>query len=230
LRPTWVCFPPAGQEGSSEEVLGTLLLGGTAGAVAGLALGKTLDLTEGQSLFATNVALLGLGTSLIVGTMMDRDEDGEVEDGQMTAMVAGIDGGAIGGLLLAPRIKWSRGRARFVGAATLVGTFLGGMIGGLIATKEEVDETGFESSTTDPDIAAASLLVGMWGGFAGGVALSTGWSPDKRYRNDLAPPAPAAPGATPTPTPPPAPAPAPSITIAPMVGDGRLGAFATGSF
>jgi hypothetical protein len=215
---------PTDNSETSEEVLTTLLVGGTAGAAAGIALGKSLDLTEGQSLFATNVALLGLGSSLIVSTMMDDDEDGDAEAGAMTALVIGLDGGAAGGLLLAPKIKWSRGRARFVGAATLVGTFLGGMIGGLLATDQVMNpETGTTDSETNPDIAAAGLLVGMWGGFAGGIALSTGWAPDKRFRTDLPPPA-----TSPTPTP--APAPAPTITAAPMIGDGRLGVVATGSF
>jgi hypothetical protein len=203
---------PLGQSDSSEEVLGALTIGGVAGAGAGLAIGKGLDLTQGQSMFATNVALLGLGSSLIVGAIIDED-DGEYDSAEMTSLVIGLDGGAAAGLLLAPKIKWSTGRARFVGAATLVGTFVGGMVGGLLATDK--DETTGET-TTDPDITATSLLVGMWGGFAGGIAASRDWAPDPRYRST--------PGAGPSP------AATPPVTAMPMLGDGRLGLVATGSF
>ena len=207
---------PLEQSETSEEVLGTLTIGGTLGAGFGLAVGKGLDLTSGQSMFATNVSLLGLGSALIAGALIDKD-DGEVDTAEMTALVVGLDGGAAAGLLLAPKIKWSYGRARFVGAATLVGTFVGGMVGGLLATDK--DQTTGET-TTDPDITAGSLLVGMWGGFAGGIAVSRDWAPDPRYRNQ--------PGGAPATTPPPSAT--PPVTAMPMVGDGRLGIVATGSF
>jgi hypothetical protein len=49
----------------------------------------------------------------------------------------------------------------------------------------------------------------MWGGFAGGIALSSSWDPDPRFGR---------------------PAGAPPVTAAPMIGDGRLGVVASGSF
>lgn len=189
---------------TSEDVLGTLLVGGTIGAGGGLALGKSLRLTRGQSVFATNLSLLGLGTSAMVGALIDRD-DGELDRAEMTSLVVGLDGGLAAGLLVAPKIEWSYGRARFVGAASLVGTFLGGMVGGLLATDR--DETTGEA-TTDPDIAVVSMLVGMWGGFAGGIAITNDWAPDPRFHAASAPP----------------------ITATPMVGEGRVGVVATGSF
>jgi hypothetical protein len=194
----------------SEQVLGTLLVGGTVGAGAGLAVGKGLRLTRGQSMFATNVALLGLGTSALVGALIDTD-DGDLDKSEMLALTVGLDGGAAAGLLLAPKIKWSNGRARFVGAASLVGTFVGSMVGVLLATDKD-STTG--SSSTDPDVAAISMLVGMWGGFAGGIAISSDWAPDPRFRQQT----------------PPTPTGAASVTLAPVIGDGRLGVAAAGRF
>ena len=112
------------------------------------------------------------------------------------------------GLGVLSTIHWSRGRARFVGAASLVGTFIGGMVGGLLATSKDADGT----THTNADIAATSMLVGMWGGFAGGVALSTDWAPDPRFRAKAT----VSPGAP--------------LTAAPMLGDHTFGLVASGSF
>jgi hypothetical protein len=187
----------------SEQVLSTLLIGGTAGAVGGLVVGRRLDLTRGQTYFAGTLSLLGLGTSALASALLYRDGDG-LGRPEMTSLVVGLDGGLAAGLLLAPKVDWSPGRARFVGAATLVGTFLGGMVGGLLATGKDAEG----NTTTHEEVAVLSMLVGMWGGFAGGIALSSDWAPDARYR--------AAPG--------------PAITALPMLGDGRVGLVATGTF
>jgi hypothetical protein len=196
---------PLEKTDSGAEVLPVLLLGATTGTVAGLALGHSLDLTEGQSLFATNLALLGFGTAALTGALLDDNGDGEVDPSAMISMTVGLDAGAVGGLLLAKKIKWSRGRARFVTAASVVGFFIGGMVGSLLATDKD-PVTG--ESRTNADIAATGMLIGMWGGFGGGIALSADWAPDPRFS------APAQ----------------PTVTAAPMVGDQAYGLSVSGRF
>jgi hypothetical protein len=196
---------PMNLDNTGTQVMTSLLVGGAAGTAAGLALGRNLHLTEGQTYFATNIGLLGVGSAAVVAAVTDKRGDGRVDAASWDAMLIGLDGGAAAGVLLAPKIHWSRGRARFVGAASLVGTLIGGAVGTLLATRTD-PQTG--TSTTNPDIAAGSMLVGMWGGFAGGVMLSNDWAPDPRYRA----------------------APAPALTPAPMLGNGRVGAMVAGSF
>jgi hypothetical protein len=201
---------PLGTSDNAEEILPTFLVGSTAGAVGGLALGKGMNLTRGQTLFAANLALLGIGTSAMAGALIDRD-DGEFDPGEMTALAIGLDGGAAAGLILAPKIDWSYRRSRFVSATTLVGTFLGGMIGSLMATERD-EETG--TSTTDPDTAVSAMLLGMWGGFAGGILMTRDFAPDPRHRKDMAP----------------GPAPSAGVTVAPLIGDHHMGVTAGGTF
>ncbi len=198
---------PLGTSDSGDEILPTLLVGSTVGAVGGLALGKSLHLTRGQTMFAGNLALLGIGTSAMIGALIDRD-DGAFDAGEMTALTIGLDGGAVAGLVLAPKLDWSYRRARFVSATTLVGTFLGGMVGGLLATDR--DPAG--NSTTDPDTAVGSMLAGMWAGFAGGVLMTRDFAPDPTYLQDHPPAA------------------AETLSLAPMVGAHQMGVTAAGRF
>ncbi|MBZ0232105.1 MAG: hypothetical protein K8M05_07100, partial [Deltaproteobacteria bacterium] len=170
---------PLGLTDSSEEVLPTLLAGGTAGAVGGLALSRGMELTAGQSMFATNLALLGVGTSAIASALLDTD--GRFDSGETTALLVGLDGGAAAGVLLAPKVDWSYRRARMVGIASMVGF----MSGSLIATATSDDGSG----DPDPDVIAGGLLAGMWGGFLLGAKLTSGWEPDPKYaprRNPVA--------------------------------------------
>jgi hypothetical protein len=169
---------PTGTSDSSEEILPMLLAGGTAGAVGGLALSRGMNLTAGQTMFATNLSLLGLGTSAIAGALLDTD--GEFDSSETTALLVGLDGGAAAGILLAPKIDWSYRRARMVGIASMVGF----MSGSLIATS-----LSSESGDPDPDAVAGGVLAGMWGGFLLGAKLTGGWDPDPKYaprRNPVA--------------------------------------------
>lgn len=155
----------------SEQVLATLLAGGAIGAGAGLALGEGLDLTEGQAVFAQNLALLGAGTTaLTIG--LTADEESDLGAGSLVAIAIGLDAGLVAGLVAAPKIRWSHGRARFVEAATIAGAFGGLFAGGLVAN----EDTG-----NDPRLAVGAVLGGMWAGFAGGVLITRDWAPDPRY-------------------------------------------------
>jgi hypothetical protein len=177
---------PLHAEDESSQVLATLAIGSGIGVVGGLAVGKKLRLTEGQATFAGNLALLGVGTAAITAALID-DDDGEADSGEMSALAIGLDAGAIAGLAIAPKIDWSRRRARYVGMSSLAGLFVGSLVGALAATDK--DDTG--SSHTDPDIAATGVLVGMWGGFAAGIALTGDFAPDPSHTK-------AAPTSTPT--------------------------------
>jgi hypothetical protein len=164
---------PLGADDESHQVLTALAVGGGLGVVGGLALGKKLHLTEGQTTFAGNLALLGIGTAAITAALID-DDDGSADSGEMSALAIGLDAGAIAGLAIAPKIDWSRRRARYVGVASLAGCFVGSLVGALAATDR--DDAGVRH--TDPDVAATGLLVGMWGGFAAGIALTGDFAPD----------------------------------------------------
>jgi hypothetical protein len=164
---------PMNADDDSSEVLTTLFVSTAIGTTAGLVVGKKLHLTEGQALFAGNLALLGVGTAAIGSALMHDDGD-DVDGAEMGTLAIGLDVGAAAGLVIAPKIDWSRRRARYVGIASLAGCFVGSLIGALASTDKRDDGT----TDTDPDIAATGLLVGMWGGFAAGIALTGDFTPD----------------------------------------------------
>jgi hypothetical protein len=195
---------PLGADDASDEVLTTLFVSGAIGATGGLLVGKKLHMTEGQALFAGNVALLGIGTAAIGGALM-HDDGEDLEGSSMGTLAIGLDAGALAGLVIAPRIDWSRRRARYVGLASLAGCFAGSLIGALASGNKNEDG----SSDPDPDVAAAGLLVGMWGGFAAGIALTGDFAPDPGH----SPPS------------------GPRTSLMPMVGAGReVGVAVAGGF
>jgi hypothetical protein len=194
---------PLGLSDSSEEILPTLLVGGTVGAIGGLALSRRLQLTSGQTLFATNLAVLGLGTSAIVGALIDRD--GELGRGEMSTLAIGLDGGAAAGVMLAPKIDWSYRRARMVGIASMIG-FMGGSV--LAASmSHQRNSDGTASGDPDPDTVAIGVLTGMWGGFLVGAKLTGGWAPDPAHAAKRAP-----------------------VALAPLAGRDRIGVSLAGAF
>ena len=165
---------------SSEEVLPALLVGGTVGAVGGLALSRGLELTSGQVMFATNLALLGFGTSALAGALLD--DDGEFDNGEMSALTLGLDGGALAGVLLAPKITWSAKRARVVGVASMAGFFAGSLAGAAFVDKNADGSSG----DPDPDAVAVGVLAGMWGGFLLGVKLTDEYATDPEVLSQAA--------------------------------------------
>jgi hypothetical protein len=167
---------PLGADDRSDQILTSLFLGGTIGTVGGLALAKNLELTEGQFTFASTLTLLGFGTSAIVGSLIDPEDEWSTE--QSTSLAIGLDAGLAAGLVIAPRITWSRRRARYVAIASLAGVFVGSLTGALLATERDMVT---DMSTTDPDIALTGVLVGMWGGFAAGALLTNDWAPDPKF-------------------------------------------------
>jgi hypothetical protein len=160
---------PLDRAGSSEQVLPMLLAGGTLGAIGGLAVARHLELTRGQTLFAMNLTLLGLGTTGIATALLDRD--GRVGRGEYGLILAGLDGGAAAGLIAGAHVDWSARRARFALATTTAGLLLGSLAATGLARQGA-------SNRPDPDAVALGMLGGMYGGFALGAVLSRGWAPD----------------------------------------------------
>jgi hypothetical protein len=197
---------PLHADDASDQILATLAVSSGVGLVGGLAVGKKLHLTEGQTMFAGTVALLGIGTSAITAALIDND-NGKADPSEMGTLAIGLDGGAIAGLAIAPKIHWSKRRAKYVGISAMAGCFVGSLVGALAATKRQSDGT----HDTDPDVAATGLLVGMWGGFAAGIALTGDFAPDPSHT---------APAATTTPT-----------SLVPFVGEHReVGVTLAGGF
>src|SRR5262249_32569954 len=144
--------------------------------VAGFAASRGARLTPGQSMFATNVTILGVGSAALIASITDAD--GRHDNGALTALAIGLDGGAALGLAIAPKVEWSHRRAEIVGMGTLVGTLLGGMAAGLVAPK-----TANSDGTTSlsQSFVASSLLVGAWAGFGGSIYMTRDLSPDPKY-------------------------------------------------
>jgi hypothetical protein len=193
-------------DGSS--VMGLLTLGSAVGAAGGFAYGQASNLTSGQATFVANMLALGASTALLTAVTANRDGNyGGFENG---TLALGIDGGAVVGALIAPRIDWSPRRAKFVFAGTLVGALAGGMVAGLLAKPSN-------GSTTDANasIVTGAMTAGLWGGFGLSILMTRDAAPDPSLIQ------PAAAKSTP----------ATPASIMPWMGDrGQLGLMTGGTF
>jgi hypothetical protein len=162
---------------TAEQVLGVLTLSSALGATAGFAASRGEKLTPGQALFATDLTYLGVGSAALIASLEDRN--GKLDNGELATLAIGLDGGALAGLLIAPRVDWSQHRARMVGVGTLAGTFLGGMVAGLAAPHTK-NADGSTSTDFDPDYVATALLLGAWGGFGASIYLTRDTPPDPK--------------------------------------------------
>ena len=170
---------PLGLANSSEEWW-PLIVGSTAvGLGGGFALSHYRKPTAGQGTFVATTSLLGVGTAGLV-LAATADDDVDLGDGAYTTITLGLDVGAVTGILLAPKVNWSRRRSYVVGASAAVGMLLGSMVGALVAGQAD-GSAGQTGSEVDPDGIALSMLLGMWGGFAGGVFLTADMPPDPTF-------------------------------------------------
>jgi len=169
---------PLNDTHSAESVMGVLTLSSAVGAAGGFAVSRGEKLTPGQALFATDTTFLGVGSAALIASIMDNNN--QIDNGELTALALGLDGGAIVGLALAPKVDWSQRRARVVGMGTLAGTLLGGMVAGLAAPKQK-NADGTTSTDFDPDFVSTSLLVGAWAGFGASIYMSRDMAPDAKY-------------------------------------------------
>jgi len=191
----------------TSSVLNLLFLGSAAGATGGFVYGQTAKLTSGQSLFISNLALLGSATAALGAITGSRDgEFGHWENG---TLAVGLDGGTVAGALIAPSLNWSAKRAKFVMAATCIGALAGGMFAGLLTNNKG------ESRTDNGDVVTGAMTAGLWGGFGLGIMMTKQYAPDMRF---------AAPQTTRTATSSP-------TTFVPWVGaSGQLGVMTGGAF
>jgi hypothetical protein len=158
----------------SESVLNFLFLGSAVGAGAGFVYGKNAHLTSGQATFVANMTLLGTATAALGA--ISGSHDGEYGSWENTTLAVGIDGGTAAGMIIAPSLDWSPRRAKVVMAATVIGAFVGGMMGGLLTPRD----TG-ESRSDNGDIVTASMTAGLWGGFGLGIMMTKNDLPDPRF-------------------------------------------------
>jgi hypothetical protein len=201
---------PTHNTDNAEQVMGVLTLSSAIGTVAGFAASRGERLTAGQSLFATNVTILGVGSAALIASITDND--GRHDNGALTALAIGLDGGAALGLAIAPKVEWSHRRAEVVGMGTLVGTLVGGMAAGLVAPKSNNSDG---TTSLSQNFVASSLLVGAWAGFGAGIYMTRDLSPDPKYDPRFK----ASTSAN------------PPVSVIPLVrGDGGMGAAVVGSF
>jgi hypothetical protein len=167
---------PTHNTDNAEQVMGVLTLSSAIGTVAGFAASRGEKLTPGQSLFATNLTFLGVGSAALIASITDSNRNHD--NGALTALAIGLDGGAAIGLAVAPKVEWSHRRAEVVGMGTLVGTLVGGMAAGLVAPKTKNSDG---TSDLSQNFVATSLLVGAWAGFGGSIYMTRDLAPDPKY-------------------------------------------------
>lgn len=157
---------------SSEQVELMGLGGMAAGAGIGIALADRIRPTRGQVGFVGTLSTLGLATAgLGLGVVQP---DSISENAVALLLTAGLDGGAILGLSLAPRIDWSPSRARLAS----LGVFLGGLGGwalGALATGAD------DVSDDDARLWAGATLAGVWAGFGLAAHFTRDMDPDPRF-------------------------------------------------
>lgn len=164
---------PLGLE-DSEQILGIGLAGMVVGGAAGLAVADRARPTVGQSSFVSTTSFLGIATTGL-GVAIAGDQ-GLSADAVLLILAGGLDLGAAGGIVFAPKLDWSKGRARLVQLSSLLGG-LGGLGIAAIITGEPDDDT-------EARLLAAATLGGLWGGFGLGIRLTRDMAPDPRFASN----------------------------------------------
>ncbi len=161
----------------TSEAWNTTVLGSMAVVSgAGFYYGQTYKPTRGQVSFSGTLATMGIATVGLGLVIVQPDIDDP--DPVLLAMTAGLDVGAVGGLVLGRDLTWSAGRARLVWLGALLGGLTGLAGGVLLFGDGESDEDG----DTEARIAAGLTLAGAWGGLVLGARLTRNMKPDNRYR------------------------------------------------
>jgi hypothetical protein len=154
---------PTGWEETSS-VLNLMFLGSAAGATAGFIYGQAARPTSGQSLFITNLALLGSATAALGA--ISASSDGQYGGWENGTLALGLDGGVVAGALIAPSLDWSAKRAKIVLASTAIGALAGGTFAGTLANNQG------ESRTDNGDVVTGAMTAGLWGGFVLGMLIT----------------------------------------------------------
>ena len=156
---------------SSEQVLGVGLAGMVLGGGLGLAVADRARPTVGQSSFVSTMSALGIASTGL-GLVVIGDDDMS-EDTILSLLAGGLDAGAVTGILVSPRLEWSKGRARLVQLGSLLGGLAGIGIAAIITGEPEDD--------AEARLLAASALGGLWGGFGLTIRLTQDMKPDPRF-------------------------------------------------
>ncbi len=143
------------------------------GGVAGAYVGHQIEPTRGQVRLSGTLGINGVATTgLMLAIIQPSGLDGET----VAALLAGgLDIGIGAGALLSPQINWSTSRTSLVGLSEFLGA-LGGFTFAAIVL-------GGDGANSDNEgrLAAASVLTGMWGGFALGTFFTRDMAPDVRF-------------------------------------------------
>lgn len=150
---------PLGFSDTRDEVMGTLLVASTIGVGASLALAHSMKPTRGEVFGSVLFGILGAGSFGLLRAAME--DDTPSGDGTLVGLALAMNAGAAAGLFVARKGNWSYPRVRRIGLAMMVGAGAGLGGGALIAGNKR-----------DSRVTSLSALVGMWGGFAVGVAIS----------------------------------------------------------
>ena len=167
---------PLGAEGE-DAFLSIGLAGAALGGTTALLLADRARPTRAQASFASTLSILGIATTGLGLAIVQPDDIGE--DSVLLLLAGGLDAGAATGIALAPRLDWSKSRARLVGLSLFLGALAG--VGGsaIFVGEPETDSDGRAY--------AAATLAGMWGGFGLGVHLTRDMQPDPRFAREQAP-------------------------------------------
>jgi hypothetical protein len=106
-------------EGTSEEVFAAMIVGGLTGIAAGTLLSRR-DVTAGTGSAVNFASLWGTWFGVAGGTLLDLEDDG-----LLAATLVGGNVALVSAALLAPRWNVSRGRARLVSIAGVLGGLAG---------------------------------------------------------------------------------------------------------
>jgi hypothetical protein len=148
--------------------LGTMIVGGAAGAY----LGHRFDPTAPQGRLVSLLAFNGLVTAGLMTAMLAGDDSDLNSDDVLLILGGGLDAGLAAGIAVAPRLDWSGARTTYVTLGEAVGA-LGGFA---VAAMAVGDDDGSEEAY------AGLILGGTWAGFAGAVYLTSGMTPHRRYQ------------------------------------------------
>ena len=171
----------AGAATDDERTISGAMLGGmTLGGFAGMSIARQLNPTRGQVGFVALTSKMGMASAAfglgLGGQAMD-------DDNSLGALVAGMDIGAVAGLAVAPRIKWSLSRTRLVGLGSFLGALAGWSAAAVISGGDitQVNGKGQIQDSTSQAMAAGALL-GMWGGFGITSKLTSKMPVSSRYQ------------------------------------------------
>lgn len=162
--------------GPPDGLVGSALLGATAGAIGGYAWARNARATAGQVTLTATLGFAGLWTSeLLYVSAVGAADDG----GKANAIVIGLglDLGLVAGAYLSRDLDWSASRAHLVAAGGGLGT-LGGM---LLGRAVGADRVCSGNSCSAGPVLFGAMLGGLWLGIGGAIILTEEMEPGSGF-------------------------------------------------